>query len=120
MSRDSQIPKLSDASSSCNPAHTAVQRQVIGSVENWHLKMDFRDVKDAKRHVRAGERLGAGRLDFRQAIGQDGGENLAICRSPSSEPASLRRTRSRAPGRTQSLNGAPLRSAPGLRANTGT
>jgi hypothetical protein len=37
-----------------------------------------------------------------------------ICRSPSSEPASLRRTRSSAAGNTQSLNGAPLRSAPGL------
>ena len=68
------------------------------------------------------ERLGAGRLDFGQAVGQDGGEklHLTICRSPSSEPASLRRMRSRAPGRTQSLNGAPLRSAPGLRASTGT
>jgi len=43
-----------------------------------------------------------------------------ICRSPSSELPSLRRTRSNAVGSTQSLNGAPLRSAPGLRASTGT
>ena len=34
-------------------------------------------------------------------------------------PASLRCTRSRAAGRTQSLKGAPLRKAPGLRASTG-
>src|SRR5271166_4839429 len=45
---------------------------------------------------------------------------LTIWRSPSSEPESLRRTRSSAAGNTQSLNGAPLRSAPGLRASTGT
>ena len=45
---------------------------------------------------------------------------LTNCRSPSLEPASLRRTRSSAAGSTQSLNGAPLRSAPGLRASTGT
>ena len=45
---------------------------------------------------------------------------LTICRSPSSELACLRRTRSSAVGNTQSLNGAPLRSAPGLRASTGT
>ena len=44
---------------------------------------------------------------------------LTICRSPSADPASLRRTRSSAAGSTQSLNGAPLRSAPGLRARTG-
>src|SRR5271169_5754146 len=43
-----------------------------------------------------------------------------IWRSPSSVPASLRRTRSSAAGSTQSLNGAPLRRAPGLRASTGT
>ena len=35
-------------------------------------------------------------------------------------PFSLRRTRSRFAGSTQSLNGAPFRSAPGLRASTGT
>src|SRR4029078_8542705 len=43
-----------------------------------------------------------------------------ICRLPSSAPASLRRTRSIAAGSTQSLKGAPLRKAPGLRASTGT
>ena len=35
-------------------------------------------------------------------------------------PLSLRLTRSSAVGNTQSLNGAPLRRAPGLRARTGT
>src|SRR5215218_3692772 len=43
-----------------------------------------------------------------------------ICRLPSAAPASLRRTRSIAAGSTQSLNGASLRKAPGLRASTGT
>src|SRR6266568_116585 len=43
-----------------------------------------------------------------------------ICRLPSSTAASLRRTRSIAAGSTQSLKGAPLRKAPGLRASTGT
>jgi hypothetical protein len=43
-----------------------------------------------------------------------------ICRLPSSTPASLRRIRSMAAGSTQSLKGAPLRRAPGLRASTGT
>src|ERR1700730_700765 len=42
-----------------------------------------------------------------------------ICRLPSSAPASLRRTRSIDAGSTQSLKGAPLRKAPGLRASTG-
>jgi hypothetical protein len=43
-----------------------------------------------------------------------------ICRLPSSVLASLRRIRSIAAGSTQSLKGAPLRKAPGLRASTGT
>lgn len=42
----------------------------------------------------------------------------AICRPPSSIPASLQRMRSIAAGSTQSRNGAPLRGGPGLRANT--
>ena len=45
---------------------------------------------------------------------------FTIWRAPSEEPCSLRRICSSAPGRTQSLNGAPLRSAPGLRSRTGT
>ena len=67
-----------------------------------------------------GERLDACRFDYRKPVAQRPGEDLTICRSPSSDPESLRRTRSRAAGRTQSLNGAPLRKAPGLRARTGT
>ena len=42
-----------------------------------------------------------------------------ICRSPSSLPRSLRRTRSRAAGSTQSLKGAPFLKAPGFLASTG-
>ena len=45
---------------------------------------------------------------------------LTIWRSPSSEPCSLRRTRSRLAGKSQSLKGAPLRNAPGFLASTGT
>ena len=43
-----------------------------------------------------------------------------ICRSPSGDPASLRRTFSREAGNIQSLKGAPFLNAPGLRASTGT
>ena len=42
-----------------------------------------------------------------------------IWRSPSLDPASLRRTCSSAAGSTQSLNGAPLRRAPGFFIRTG-
>jgi hypothetical protein len=47
-------------------------------------------------------------------------KTFTIWRSPSSEPFSRRRTRSRLAGSGQSLNGAPFLSAPGLRASTGT
>src|SRR6266436_361667 len=47
-------------------------------------------------------------------------KTFTIWRSPSSEPFSLRRIRSRLTGSSQSLNGAPLRSAPGFLASTGT
>ena len=43
-----------------------------------------------------------------------------ICRLPSSVRESLRLTRSIEDGSTQFLKGAPLRSAPGFRASTGT
>jgi methyl-accepting chemotaxis protein len=57
----------------------------------------------------------AGRPSVRTALRMS-----TICRLPSSAPASLRRMRSIAAGSTQSLKGAPLRKAPGLRASTGT
>jgi len=50
------------------------------------------------------ERFSTGGLNYRQSVGQH--------RVPA--PASFRRTRSIAAGSTQSLNGAPLRRAPGL------
>src|SRR5271155_2325684 len=63
----------------------------------------------------------------RQAASTAGSPSLStavrmptIWRSPSAAPASLRRIRSRPAGSTQSLNGAPFLSAPGLRARTGT
>ena len=49
-----------------------------------------------------GKRLNASRLNRRQSVGEHRGEDLTICRSPSWEPASLRRTRSSAAGNTQS------------------
>ena len=65
--------------------------------------------------------LGAGGLDRRQAIAQHGGEDVdhlpvAIvgCRPACAAPAPA------LAGSIQSLNGAPFRSAPGLRASTGT
>jgi hypothetical protein len=89
-----------------------------------------KDVDDHVGRVDALRRCsGAGGFDRRQPIREHGGQSLppdlirgmaTIWRSPSSDPASLRRTRSSAAGSTQSLNGAPLRSAPGLRARTGT
>ncbi len=39
---------------------------------------------------------------------------MTNCRSPSSDPTTLRRMRSKAAGSTQFLNGAPLRKAPGF------
>jgi hypothetical protein len=72
------------------------------------------DVEDDIGGVDAmGDRLGAGGLSTAVRMS-------TICRLPSSTPASLCRTRSMAAGSTQSLNGAPLRKAPGLRASTGT
>jgi hypothetical protein len=74
-----------------------------------------------------GDKVPAGKLASAQAASTAGNPSVrtalrmsTICRLPSSAPASLRRTRSIAAGNTQSLNGAPLRRAPGLRASTGT
>jgi hypothetical protein len=66
------------------------------------------------------DRLGAGCFDSRQAVVRTALRMSTICRLPSATPVSLRRTRSIAAGSTQSLKGAPLRKAPGLRASTGT
>ena len=67
------------------------------------------------------------RIASRQAVSTAASPSLStaakmvtICRSPSALPASLRRMRSSPAGSSQSLNGAPLRKAPGLRASTGT
>ena len=67
------------------------------------------------------QRLGAGGLDRRQAVGQHRAEDLDhLPVAVVGAGFSLRRTRSSAAGSTQSWKGAPLRSAPGLRASTGT
>jgi hypothetical protein len=66
------------------------------------------------------ERFGAGGIHRGKAVGRTALRISTICLLPSSVLASLRRTRSIAPGSTQSLKGAPLRKAPGLRASTGT
>ena len=68
-----------------------------------------------------GDRLGAGDFDRQQSVGENRGEDvdhLPIAVMGARKLA--RRTRSIAAGSTQSLKGAPLRKAPGLRASTGT
>ncbi len=67
-----------------------------------------------------GKRLGAGGLDRRQSVGEHRGENLDELPVAVVGACELALDASCAPGNTQSLNGAPLRSAPGLRARTGT
>ena len=67
-----------------------------------------------------GDRFGAGRLDRRQPVGEHRGEDIDHLPVAVVDAGELARTRSIAAGSTQSLNGAPLRSAPGLRASTGT
>src|SRR6202035_715672 len=95
-----------------------------GEDVGWRRRITLasQDVEhDIGRMNAVGDRLGTGRLDGRQTVGQNRVEDVeTICRLPSSAPASLRRTRSIAAGSTQSLKGAPLRKAPGLRASTGT
>ena len=64
-----------------------------------------------------GERLNASRLDCRQSVGEHRGEDFDHLPVAVVGAGELARTRSSAAGNTQSLNGAPLRRAPGLRAN---
>jgi len=61
--------------------------------------------------------LGAGRLDRRQPIGKHRGEDVDHL---SIAVVSVGELAPHPAGKTQSLNGAPLRKAPGLRASTGT
>lgn len=61
-----------------------------------------------------------GRFDGPQAVGCDASEDRHHLQISSGTFFSLRRTLSMVAGRTQSRNGAPLRSAPGLRTRTGT
>ena len=67
-----------------------------------------------------GDCLGAGSFDCGQAVGQNGVEDVDHLSIAVVDAGELRRTRSIAAGSTQSLKGAPLRKAPGLRASTGT
>ena len=66
-----------------------------------------------------GERFGAGCFDRRQPVGEHRDQDVDHLPIAVIGPG-LRRTRSMAAGSTQSLKGAPLRRAPGLRASTGT
>jgi hypothetical protein len=66
------------------------------------------------------ERFGTGCFHRGQTVSQHSVEDVDHLPLPSSVLASLRRIRSIAAGSTQSLKGAPLRKAPGLRASTGT
>ena len=83
------------------------------------------DVEDDVGRMNAfADRLGASGFDRRQSIGEHGGENvdhLTIAVVGTGELAPHPRSKDLcAVGGAQSLNGAPLRNAPGLRANTGT
>ena len=79
------------------------------------------DVEDDVGGVDAvGDRLGAGGLNRGQSVGEHCGEDvdhlpIAVIDAGELAPHALHRGRN-----TQSLNGAPLRRAPGLRASTGT
>ena len=76
------------------------------------------DVENDVARVECGaERLSTGRLDRTEAVGQyrtEDVDHLPITVIGGSELAT------NAPGSSQFLKGAPLRSAPGLRAKTGT
>jgi hypothetical protein len=111
---------------------------IAGAVGERHVqqrqRLGRRDRRRERRLAPAGEnvendvggmdalahRLGAGGLHGGQSIIEDGGQNLDHLAIAIVTAGELRRTRSIAPGNTQSLNGAPFRSAPGLRARTGT
>ena len=66
-----------------------------------------------------GEGFGAGCLDSRQAVITTADSTLTIG-SPSSEPFSLRRMRSKLAGKSQSLKVSAVSNAPGFLASTGT
>lgn len=86
------------------------------------LVLSGEDVEDHVGRVHAlAQRLGAGHLDRGQPVAKHGGEDLdhlAIAVDAAGElaPDAVESGRQR----TQSLKGAPFRSAPGLRASTGT
>ncbi len=67
-----------------------------------------------------GQRLKAGSFHRGQPVAQHGGEDLDHLTVAVVGTGQLRRTRSSAVGNTQSLNGAPLRRARGLRVRIGT
>jgi hypothetical protein len=66
------------------------------------------------------EGFSAGGLNGRQAIIGHAAEDLNHLAATVVAAFSLRRIPAKAGGSTQSLNGAPLRRAPGLRARVGT
>ena len=127
------INRLWFAPYSCPP-----ELVVSGAVGDWRVpepqrlrSEDRRDRsgialarEDADDHVGQmdafGYRLGAGGFDRRQSVGEHGGEDRDHMLIAIIGVGELRRTFSSAAGSTQSLNGAPLRSARGLRARTGT
>ena len=88
-----------------------------GGDRGGRLPMPGKDVQDHVSRVDLAQSLLAGRLDRGQAVAQNGSEDIDELAVAVGGATSLRRTRSGPVGRTQFLNGAPLRSAPGLRAH---
>ena len=76
-------------------------------------------VKSHRRWRSRLQRLGAGGLDSGETMVRTAPNILTNWRSPSACGFSLARTCISAAGQSQSLNGAPLRKAPGFLINTG-
>jgi hypothetical protein len=90
-------------------------------VAAWPGSRCREDVEDHVGRVDAlGHRLCTGRFDRQQSIGEYSRKDCDHLAIAVIGTGKFRRTRSKGAGSTQSLNGAPLRKAPGLRARIGT
>src|SRR5262249_8809400 len=91
------------------PASSLTRVSLIGVPPNWNGGVDT-----------VGNRFGAGGRDRHQPVGEHRGKDVDHLPIAIVGVGELAPQRSIAAGSTQSLKGAPLRSAPGLRASTGT
>ena len=51
MSRDSQVAGFADAGGSENASHSAIQGEIIGIIEDRHLKLNLGNTENAKRKI---------------------------------------------------------------------